>query len=69
MGAGMNAMPGMRSAKSVQRFDVTKIVANSSGPFTLRVEPYDLLVTKGGKPGASRTDAVQIGSVRFVVVS
>src|SRR5579871_6907295 len=33
MGAGMNAMPGMRSAKSVQRFDVTRIVANSPGPF------------------------------------
>jgi len=69
MGAGMSAMPGMKTAKSVQRFDVTKIVTGSPGPFALRVEPYDLLVTKDGKPGASRKDAVQIGSVRFVVVS
>lgn len=68
-GAGMNAMSGMKMAKAVQRFDVTKIVSGSPGPFTLRVEPYDLLVTKEGKPGASRSDAVQIGAVRFVVVS
>jgi hypothetical protein len=67
--AGMNTMTGMPGMKSVQRFDVTKVVAGSPGPFALRVEPYDLLVTKAGKPGASRTDAVQIGSVRFVVVS
>ena len=69
MGAGMNTMTGMKIAKSEQRFDVTKIVAGSPGPFTLRVEPYDLLVTKAGKPGESRTDTVQIGAVRFVVVS
>ena len=66
--AGMHHMAGMPSATAVQRFDVTEIVTTSSGPFVLRVEPYDLLVTKGGKPGARRADAVRIGSVRFVVV-
>ena len=53
---------------AAQRFDVTQIVRRSRGPFTLRVEPYDLLVTRSGAPGRSRTDAVEIGAVRFVVI-
>jgi hypothetical protein len=67
-GAGMSEMTGMQGMKAAQRFDVTAIVRKSPGPFTLRVEPYDLLVTKDGKPVRGRADAVQIGSVRFVVI-
>ena len=63
-GAGMSTMPGMMAT---QRFDVTAIVRNSRGPYTLRVEPYTLLVTHAGRPTQSRTDAVEIGAVRFVV--
>jgi hypothetical protein len=63
----MVAMPGM--SKATQRFDVTAIVRQSPGPFTLRVEPYDLLVTKSGTPLRARADQVQIGAVRFIVVS
>ena len=64
----MAGMPGM-PAVAAQRFDVTAIVRQSPGPFTLRVEPYDLLVTKSGTPLRARADQVHIGSVRFVVVS
>jgi hypothetical protein len=45
------------------------VVRQSPGPFTLRVEPYDLLVTHDGKPTRGRADAVTIGSVRFVVLT
>jgi len=65
---GTMKMAGMPSTKAVQRFDVTKIVTASAGPFALRVEPYDLLVTKAGTPALMRGDAVHIGTVRFVVV-
>jgi hypothetical protein len=67
-GATHMQMPGM-AMKASQRFDVTRIVAHSTGPFTLRIEPYDLLVRKSGAPAPKRADEVHIGSVRFVVVS
>jgi len=67
-GATHMQMPGM-TMKAVQRFDVTRIVGHSAGPFTLRIEPYDLLVRKSGAPAPKRADEVHIGSVRFVVVS
>ncbi len=71
MGAGMQHMTGMANmpATAAQRFDVTAIVRGAQGPFTLRVEPYDLLVTKSGAPAAARGDAIRIATVRFVVVS
>jgi hypothetical protein len=34
----------------------------------VRIEPYTLLVTHDGRPTRSRSDAVRIASVRFVVV-
>jgi hypothetical protein len=71
-GAGMNPMTDMgdmHRMKAAQRFDVTAVVRRSPGPFTLRVEPYELLVTHDGKPTRGRADAVTIGSVRFVVLS
>ncbi len=64
-GGGMAAMAGM----AAQRFDVTAILRRSRGPYTLRVEPYTLLVTHEGKPNRSRTDAVKIASVRFIVIA
>ncbi|MBL6851884.1 MAG: tyrosinase family protein [Alphaproteobacteria bacterium] len=63
--AGMN---GMRM-KSAQRFDVTGIVRKGTGPYTVRIEAYDLLVMKDGTAPRSRADGVQIGAVRFVVIS
>ena len=66
---GMETMAGMNHLKATQRFDVTAVVRQSPGPFTLRVEPYDLLVTHDGKPTRGRADAVTIGSVRFVVLT
>ncbi|HJW40681.1 MAG TPA: tyrosinase family protein [Rhizomicrobium sp.] len=62
---GMASMPGMGAA---QRFDVTAILRRSRGPYTLRVEPYTLLVTHEGRPTRSRSDSVKIASVRFVVM-
>lgn len=68
-GATHNGMPGMPSMPVVQRFDVTRLVPAAGGDFTLRVEPYALLVSKSGAAAPSRPDGVKIGSVRFVVVS
>jgi hypothetical protein len=68
-GATHAQMPGMAMHSAGQRFDVTRIVKSGTGPFTLRIEPYDLLVTKSGGAGVKRSDAVHIGSVKFVVVS
>ncbi|MGD0866969.1 MAG: tyrosinase family protein [Rhizomicrobium sp.] len=65
-GATHMQMPTMKVA---QRFDVTRIVAHSEGPFTLRIEPYDLLVSKAGASAPQRADQVHIGSVKFVVIS
>jgi hypothetical protein len=67
-GATHMQMPGM-TMKAAQRFDVTRIVAHSPGPFTLRIEPYDLLVSKAGASAPQRADQVHIGSVKFVVIS
>ena len=61
-------MKGMNGMSAVQRFDVTRIVKSSPGPFALRVEPYDLLVSNTGA-SHRRNDDVRIGSVKFVVVS
>jgi hypothetical protein len=55
--------------KAVQSFDVTRILRGFASPFTLRVAPYDLFVSKTGKSVAPRSDAVRIGAVRFVMVS
>jgi hypothetical protein len=68
-GATHAKMPGMAMMSASQRFDATRIVKSSHGPFTLRIEPYDLLVTKTGASPTQRRDAVHIGSVKFVVVS
>lgn len=65
-GATHPRMPGMSAMKPMQRFDVTRIVGKSRGPFTVRVEPYDLLVSKSGAVN-ERADAIHIGSIKFVV--
>jgi hypothetical protein len=67
-GATHMQTPGM-AMKAAQRFDVTRIVVHSEGPFTLRIEPYDLLVSKAGASAPQRADQVHIGSVKFVVIS
>jgi hypothetical protein len=59
-------MADMAKMKAVQRFDVTRIVGKSKGPFTVRVEPYDLLVSKSGAAN-TRADSIRIGSIKFVV--
>lgn len=65
----MAGMPGMHRIKAAQRFDVTAVVRQSPGPFTLRVEPYDLLVSRDGRATRGRADAVTIGAVRFLVLT
>jgi Common central domain of tyrosinase len=57
---------GMAGMGAVQRFDVTNIVAREGLGLTIRIEPYDLLVSKSGHAAPKRDDAVKIGSVRFV---
>jgi hypothetical protein len=66
-GATHHAMAGM-TMPAAQRFDVTQVLRRSRGPFTLRVEPYSLLVTRDQQPARARADAVTIGKVRFVVL-
>lgn len=68
-GATHAKMSGMAMMGASQRFDVTRIVKSGAGPFTLRIEPYDLLVTKTGTAASKRSDAVHVDSVKFVVVS
>ncbi|HEX2591013.1 MAG TPA: tyrosinase family protein [Rhizomicrobium sp.] len=68
-GATHAQMPGMAMHGAAQRFDVTRVVKSGAGPFTLRIEPYDLLVTRAGNAASQRRDAVHIDSVKFVVVS
>jgi hypothetical protein len=63
-GATHMQMPGMKAS---QRFDVTRIVSASTGPYTLHVAPYSLFAKSAAAP--ARPDSVRIGSVRFVVVS
>jgi hypothetical protein len=65
-GATHMQMPGMTAT---QRFDVTRIVSTSPGPYTLHVEPYSLLENRNGGSTKARPDMVHIGSVRFVVLS
>jgi hypothetical protein len=60
---------GMGGMTATQRFDVTRIVRQSRGPFTIRVAPYDLVVAKSGAAPRKRADGIRIGSVRFVAVS
>ena len=67
-GATHAHVSGMDGMSAKQSFDVTSLVGNSSGPFTVRVAPYDLLVSaKGAAP--ARADGVRVGSIRFVRVS
>ena len=61
-------MAGMAMG-ATQRFDVTRFIRSGIGAFTVRIEPYDLLVTKTGATATQRKDAVHIGAVKFVVVS
>ena len=60
---------GMSGMSAVQRFDVTDIVARKGLGLTIKIEPYDLLVSKSGKSAPKRDDAVRIGKVRFVETS
>ncbi len=62
-------MSGMEMMSAAQRFDVSSIVAREGLTLTLRVEPYDLLVSKEGRAAPNRDDTVNVGSVRFVEVS
>jgi hypothetical protein len=59
----------MSGMTAIQRFDVTDIVARKGLGLTIRIEPYDLLVSKSGRPAPQRDDAVKIGKVRFVEAS
>jgi hypothetical protein len=65
-GATHGHVAGMTGMSAVQRFDVTDIVARKGLGLTIRIEPYDLLVSKSGRPAPKRDDAVKIGKVRFV---
>jgi hypothetical protein len=67
-GATHKDVAGMAAMQSVQRFDVTGIVKQSHGPFTVRVSPYDLVVSKR-TPAIKRDDGIRIGSMKFVAVS
>jgi hypothetical protein len=68
-GATHGHVAGMTGMSAVQRFDVTDIVARKGLGLTIKIEPYDLLVSKSGKPAPQRDDAVKIGKVRFVETS
>ena len=65
-GATHSHVAGMSGMSAVQRFDVTDIVARKGLGLTIKIEPYDLLVSKSGKSAPQRDDAVKIGKVRFV---
>ena len=65
-GATHGHVAGMAGMTAVQRFDVTEIVALKGLGLTIRIEPYDLLVSKAGASAPKRDDAVRIGKVRFV---
>jgi hypothetical protein len=68
-GATHGHVAGMTGMSAVQRFDVTDIVARKGLGLTIKIEPYDLLVSKSGRPAPQRDDAVKIGKVRFVETS
>lgn len=68
-GATHGHVAGMSGMSAVQRFDVTDIVARKGLGLTIKIEPYDLLVSKSGTPAPQRDDAVKIGKVRFVETS
>ena len=68
-GATHGHVAGMAGMSAVQRFDVTDIVARKGLGLTIKIEPYDLLVSKSGRPAPQRDDAVKIGKVRFVETS
>ena len=65
-GSTHSHVAGMSGMSAVQRFDVTDIVARKGLGLTIKIEPYDLLVSKSGKSAPKRDDAVRIGKVRFV---
>ena len=68
-GATHAHVAGMTGMSAVQRFDVTDIVARKGLGLTIKIEPYDLLVSKSGRSAPKRDDAVRIGKVRFVETS
>jgi len=68
-GATHGHSAGMAGMPAIQRFDVTDIVARMGPGLTIRIEPYDLLVSKSGASAPKRDDAVKIGKVRFVETS
>lgn len=68
-GATHGHVAGMSGMTAVQRFDVTDIVARKGLGLTIKIEPYDLLVSKSGRSAPKRDDAVRIGKVRFVETS
>jgi hypothetical protein len=68
-GATHAHVAGMAGMSAIQRFDVTDIVARKGLGLTIKIEPYDLLVSKSGRAAPKRDDAVKIGSVRFVETS
>lgn len=67
-GATHAHVSGMSGMSAKQSFDVTGLVRNSRGPFTVRVAPYDLLTSKAGTAPA-RADGVRVGRIRFVRIS
>jgi hypothetical protein len=67
-GATHAHVSGMGAMSAKQSFDVTSLVRRSAGPFTVRVAPYDLLVSKSNALPV-RTDGVRVGSIRFVTTS
>ena len=67
-GATHAHVSGMNGMKANQNFDVTALIRGSTGPFAVRVAPYDLLVSKN-KANAVRVDGVRIGGIRFIATS
>jgi hypothetical protein len=67
-GATHPHVAGMGAMEALQSFDVTAIVRGRGGPFTVRIAPYDLLVTKSGASAARRADGVRIARVRFLAL-
>jgi hypothetical protein len=67
-GVTHNHVSGMGGMSAKQSFDVTALVRGSSGPFAVRVAPYELLVSKNGA-APTRADGVRVGSIRFLRVS
>lgn len=67
-GATHPHVAGMGAMEAAQSFDVTTVVRNYAGPFTVRIAPYDLLVTRTGAPARHRADGVHIARMRFLAL-